>query len=191
MLSELYADTVKKRYQVIVPRTVTYHLAEGDEDYELLGSARVSVFDSLLHGRSSFADLGDAMYSVKLKDGDESDEDYWEHVFQDKEAFDAANELYRMIKNDRIELKLSNGESILMHQFRYKSYVPISFFGNALKSTPEFLMTPFIWPGTTLNSEMKELKVDTILGPRTVQLLEDMGYATRKNPQKLELQMVM
>ena len=189
LVSELfkYETTLVEMY---VPQIITHHFTEGPKDDMILATTTMSVFDSLLHGKHSFGEMGETISTFRTEKALDSETTFWAMAFKNYNVLAATKELFRMIKNDRIELKLSNGESILMHQFRDKDYVPISFFGNALKSTPEFLMTPFIWPGTTLNSEMKELKVDNILGPKTLQLLEDIGYATTLNPQIIDLDMV-
>ena len=91
---------------------------------------------------------------------------------------------------DKIVAKLHDGDSIVMHHFRYHHYTPIRYVANTYGSGPEFLMTPNFWPGQTLNSKMKQLNVQSIIGPKTLNLLESMGYATISNPQTLELEVL-
>ena len=178
----------EQKLQIFSPRINTFEIVGSDgKNYSQVSINKLSVFDSLLHGRQSFASLGRTLNTIPPINNTNKTS-FLLQMSRDKNIIDAAKELSRSLRKDRIELLLSTGDSIIMHLFRYqRNYVPIAFFGNTLKQTVEFLMTPFIWPGSTLNSEMIYVKAKEILGPKTVQMLVDMGYATEENQQMLEL----
>ena len=152
----------------------------------------LSAFDNLLSGSFSFAKQGIILGrgapgkpGLTIK--------HLSYILKQSPSLASAMiELYRMISSDSIRIKFSDGESVLMHHFRYNvEYTPIRYFGNVLASGPDFLMSPFFRPGTSLISEMKKLKVDSPIGPYTIRVMEALGYATKANPQILELELVI
>jgi hypothetical protein len=153
------------------------------------GLWRFSVFDSMLYGRTAIADIAKRLMSFK---GPKTKNRYvfMNAMMSNAGVIQAGAEINRMMLNDKIQLKLPGGDSILIHHYRSPNYTPVRYFANVLCNGPEFLMTPNIWPGNTLNSEMKTLNVSNILGPRTLKMLESMGYATVNNPQQLELEVL-
>ena len=156
----------------------------------LRGLQRLSAFDNLLHGRNSFASQVNELVKCKAEPG-VTETDFLNDLLLDEKCLNAGEELYRMLKDDKIYAQLSDGSSILMHHYRYnEDFIPIQYFANVHQTSKEFLMAPNFWPGQTLKSEMTKLGVKDVLGPQTVQLLEDLGYATKKNPKVLELEMI-
>ena len=157
----------------------------------LQGTHRISVFDSLLHGNLSFAEQGKEFGEFKARPG-MSEDDFLASIVRNEKTRKAGIELFRMITKNNIDAHLSDGTKLRMHHFRYaEDYSPIRYLANTLITGPEFLMTPFWRIGYTINSEMKTLGLQNMLGPQTVQLMEDLGYATKKNPNRLlQLKMI-
>ena len=152
-----------------------------------------SVFDSLLYGSGSLGELAHTISKFEFqptkKYASESAryEDFAANLQADQVMRKAGVDLYQMKNTEPISAVLGDGSSLKVQTIR-QDMNPISFVDRPLYNGPEFIMTREYWAGTTLDAVMKKLKVNSIFGPLTLQLLEDMGYATVNNPQMLELE---
>lgn len=177
-------------YLILPSLNNEYINGDATGDFPPTATRPISVFDSLLHGKKSFASQGLILSRFSTNFADDAD-DFLLAVLEDEATRKAGEELDRMIKNDKIVAKLSNGDTIPMQHLPPSGvYSAIRFYSNIMKASPEFLLAPNFWPGQTLNSEMKYLGLDQPIGPKTLQLLEDMGYATENNKQMPHLELM-
>ena len=185
--SELYLSKMK----VDGKRVVVPGLQNLDGRAQHISLFTLSAFDNLLSGSTTFASHGKVLAGANRQPTMVM-KDMPRVLINNEKVVDSMIELYRMIESESLRIKFSNNDSILMYHFRFdEDYTPIRYFGNVLSSGPDFLMSPFFRPGTTLKSEMKKLKVDSPIGPYTIRVMEALGYATKANPQILELELVI
>ena len=151
----------------------------------------LSAFDNLLSGSTTFASHGKVLAGANRQPTMVMQQ-MPSVLINNKQVAASMIELYRMIESESLRIRFPNNDSVLMYHFRFDvEYTPIRYFGNVLASGPDFLMSPFFRPGTSLISEMKKLKVDSPIGPYTIRVMEALGYATKANPQILELELVI
>ena len=102
---------------------------------------------------------------------------------RDKSAFLAAERLYHLLEGP-IYAKFSDNTFLRMA----RTGTQISVYGNSTYSGEEFLMSvPFRGSNCSLETLMKKNGMETIYGPMTLKVLEEIGWPTRRNPKPLKL----
>ena len=153
----------------------------------------ISIFDSLLYSNvKSFQELSDTVRILEYQDL--SKLEFLERMEADKDIIDSARELHAMATSGNVQLKLNDGQELELYSpsiFDIKSslsHLPKTIVDLPLQNhAAEHLMMHVGAEESTLDLLSESLRsqnitTNGILGPKTVQLLEQMGYSTRNHP---------
>ena len=102
---------------------------------------------------------------------------------RDKAAYLAAERLYHLLQGP-IYAKFSDNTFLQIA----RTGTQISVYGNSTYSGEEFLMSvPIRGSNCSLGTLMKKNGMESIYGPMTLKVLEEIGWPTRRNPKPLNL----
>ena len=148
---------------------------------------RPSIFDGLIYGelsnqRFSFVQLVNIIISFARSSKFTRDQ-YLQGIQRNRDVKFAGSTLYNLIYRGKLEAKFGN-EGALPIQGTVLGFGYVDY---RLDDTPEFLMTLGGSKTYKLIDKMRELDMSTIYGPKTLSVLEEMGYSTRRKKQHLDL----
>ena len=141
----------------------------------------ISVFDSLLMGDKSFAELGATISTMQKKKI--SPHMYLQSLVLNATAMDAAKELYRMATSGFLAFQQNYLDPVIMWSPSiFEPGKSIETIRPSRNSASDFLMYPGNGPSSGLSNLMAQNRMDSIYGPATIRILEAMGYTTKSNP---------
>ena len=181
-----------QNYKVSILRTVSYlaPLVLRDPINNEYYVNPISIYDSFLyHGKESFAEIGRAFNTIG-KQGITNLKEYGDYLESNPDFMASALQLYDLATSEYLNVILPTGEDIMLKIKNKNDLNPassISHFSDEYRQSADFLMTAAHNYGTTLNSEMLKWNSNSVMGPNTMALLEAMGWATRRNPNPVQL----
>ena len=152
-----------------------------------LSTYRPSVFDSLIYGelsnqRHSFLQLVNIISSFARSSKFTRDQ-YLQGILKNRNVKFAGNIMYNLLYRGKLEAKFGNEGALPIQG----TVLGFGFVDYRLDDTPEFLMTLGGSKMYKLTEKMRELDMSTIYGPKTLSVLEELGYSTRRKKQQLDL----
>ena len=100
----------------------------------------------------------------------------------------STRKIYQSITTPGLELRFSSGVRIPLQSLRLQDR--LLTLDASLSTTPDFLLSDFDLRGVRLSTRMREFAMKSIYGPKTLSLLEAIGWPTRRNPNHIKLQAV-
>ena len=102
----------------------------------------------------------------------------------------AGNALFRLATSLNLNITMDDGYIYyLQSPSKYTKRRSIDHSRGGSKLGPDFIMNPSLGSGSTIDSILKSNGWTLPLGPGIIGALEKMGYATRRKPQLLELEL--
>ena len=157
-------------------------------------SSLITPFDALIYERQScgFPRCTSVGKQLSFKKAAElfvginvtlwSKEQCIEEIRNNKTILGTATKLLQLQNSNKLELR-----------FRDDSHVPIEHFkgmyylGQKYKNSADFILAHL--HSVKLSDKLSSLKMESVYGPITLKIFEEIGYATRRRPEVLRLNM--